>query len=253
MPKRGIPIAFVALLAFGGAVHGQSGLGERLSLDRLGDIQTGIYTISTGTTFTLDHDADKYLMRFVNEPEVYVLYVDHASLGGRVLKYDSGATALAVSGWGAVTIYTDAQPGGLPADRSGASTPPSLAPVSLSDMQKAAADEATHLVYTRGLRILFNADWTALAGDAVLRALTFDAMQNAARGIDRFTANPAARAAVAAKMDMVQMVSGGRPTIALHGRTLLVTFTPSRGFVGRASSHGIARALGQLFSIPTEG
>jgi hypothetical protein len=253
MPKRGILFALIALLAFGGAVQGQEGLGERMSVDRIGDIQPGTYTTSTGMTFTLDRYSEKYLLRFGGEPEIYVLYVDHASLGGRVLKYDSGSTALAVSGWGAVTIYTDAQPGGLPADRSGPSSAPQPAVLSVADVQKAAADESAHLAYSRGLHIAFNADWGALSGDAMLRTLTFDAMQNAARGIDRFTANAQARAAVATRMASVQMVSGGRPTIALRGKTLLVTFTPSSGFTGRASSHGIARALGQMFSIPTPG
>ena len=46
---------------------------------------------------------------------------------------------------------------------------------------------------------------------------------------------------------------GKAPTIALHGKTLIVTFVPSHGFAGRASSHGIARALGQLFSLPGAG
>ena len=78
-------------------------------------------------------------------------------------------------------------------------------------------------------------------------------MQNTARGIDRFAASAAARAMLAARMNVVQMVAGGRPTIALRGRTLLVTFAPTRGFAGRASSHGIARALGQTFAMPTAG
>jgi hypothetical protein len=51
----------------------------------------------------------------------------------------------------------------------------------------------------------------------------------------------------------VHLATGGRPTIALVGRTLMVTFVPSKGYAGRASSHGIARALGTLFAIPTAG
>src|ERR1700712_1518727 len=115
MPRRGILFAFVAMLACAGAVQAQDGM--RLSIDRLGDIRTGAYSISNGAVFTLDHYTDKYLMRFVGEPEIYVLYADSSSMGGRILKFDSGGTALQVSGWGALTIYTDAQPSGLPAER----------------------------------------------------------------------------------------------------------------------------------------
>jgi len=253
MPRRGILFAALAMLAMAGAVRGQSGLDDRMSIDRLGDIQPGTFTASNGATFTLTQDAAKYLLHFSGDPEVFVLYVDHASLGGRVLKYDSGETALAVSGWGAVTIYTDAQPGGLPAERTGGGAAPSLLVLSLADMQKAAADETAHLAYARGLHIAFVADWDALAGDTTLRMLTFDAMQNAARGLDRFAANAAARAVIAARMDTVHMVIGGRPTLTLHGRTLLVNFAPLHGYEGRASSHAIARALGEMFSIPIAG
>lgn len=251
MPRSGIVIAFVAMLACIGAAWAQDGV--RLSIDRLGDIQTGIYAVSNGATFSLDRYDDKYLMRYADEPEIYVLYVDHGSLGGRVLKYDSGGTAMQISGWGAVTIYTDAQPTGLPAERTRDSAPPALLKISLAEMQAAAGNEGEHLAYARALHVAFDADWGALGADAPLRALAFDAMQNAARGIDRFTSNAAARAALAAKMDSVYLTTGGRPTIALHGKTLMVTFVPSHGFAGRASSHGIARALGQLFSLPTAG
>ena len=115
-PRRGILFAFIAALACAGAVQAQNG-DVRLSIDRLGDVQTGAYAASTGAVFTISRYDDKYLMRFAGEPEIYVLYPDHASLGGRVLKFDSGGTAIQVSGWGAVTIYTDAQPAGQHPDQ----------------------------------------------------------------------------------------------------------------------------------------
>src|ERR1700709_65066 len=133
-PRRGILFAFIALLAFAGAGQAQNG-DVRLSIDRLGDVQTGAYAASNGAIFTLNHYDDKYLMRVAGEPEIYVLYPDHASLGGRVLKFDSGGTAIQVSGWGAVTIYTHAQPAGLPAEHTGDSATPAPAQVSLAQMQ----------------------------------------------------------------------------------------------------------------------
>ncbi len=55
-------------------------------------------------------------------------------------------------------------------------------------MQRAADDESEHVSYVRRVKLAFSADWPALASDVMLRALAFDAMQNAARGIDRFAA-----------------------------------------------------------------
>src|SRR3569833_3912307 len=256
MPMSGIAfILAVALLgASAAAVHGQESLGARMMMDRIGDIQTGAFSAGDNNIrFALTRYAEKYLLRVDGDPEIYVLYADSGSLGGRTLKFDSGGTAIAISGWGGMTIYTDAQPGGLPPDHTGDATFPALATEPLTAVQEAARDEGAHLAYVRGLRIRFDADWPALAADAALRAITFDALQNAARGIERFAANARGRAAVAAKMDCVQMTTGGRPTIALHGKTLVVTYVPGRGFAGRASSHGIARALGQLLSVPTPG
>jgi len=255
MPRSGFAAILAAMLLVAGlgTVRGQESLGARMMMDRVGDIQTGAYSGGDTVHFALTRYADNYLLQFDGDPEVYVLYAGPGSLGGRTLKFDSGGTAIAISGWGGMTIYTDAQPGGLPTDRTGDAERPALPTVTLAAVQEAARDEGEHLAYTRGIHLNFLADWTALAADAALRAITFDALQNAARGIERFAANARGRAALAAKMDAVQMEQGGRPTIALRGKTLVVTFVPGRGFAGRASSHGIARALGQMLSIPTQG
>jgi len=255
MPKSGIAFILAALFLSAAVVAGraQESLGARMMMDRVGDIQTGAYSGGDTVRFALTRYAEKYLLRLDGDPEIYVLYAGPGSLGGRTLKFDSGGTAIAISGWGGMTIYTDAQPGGLPTDRTGEAVLPALPAVPLAAVQEAARDESNHIAYVRGIKLSFVADWQMLAADAALRALTFDALQNAARGIERFTFNAKARAALGAKMDTVQMAAGGRPTIALHGKTLVVTFVPGSGFAGRASSHGIARALGQLLSIPTPG
>jgi hypothetical protein len=248
MPKR-FGIALAALLALAGGAAAQNPLSEKLSEQRIGDIEPGTYSAGEDIHFAIDPYGDKYLLRFAGDTEIFVLYTDHASLGARELKYDSGETALMVSGFGSVTLYTDSNPSGLPAQRDGDSFPPTITAISLPDMQEAAQDEAEHLAYVRRINLAFDADWGSLAGDPNLRALAFDAMQNAARGLERFAAWPNGRSALNEKVATVKLVQSGKPTIALNGKTLAVTFTPSRGYAGRASSRAIARALGKLFSI----
>lgn len=243
--------AFTAFMICASTTWAQDELGARMSKERIGDVRPGTYSAGDQLKFTLNHYLDRYLLRFLGDSEIYVLNVDHGSLGGRVLKYDSGATALQVSGWSAITLYTDTQPSGVPADRTGDATLPSVAPISLADMQRAAADEADHLAYAHGVHLSFIAEWPALAGNAAMRAFAFDAMQNAARGIDRFARSSAARAALAAKVGSVQLVAGGRPLVTLRGKILDVTFNPSQGFSGRASSRAIATALGEILAVPT--
>jgi hypothetical protein len=180
---------------------------------------------------------------------VYVLHADRASFGGRVLKYDSGATALQVSGWGALTLYTDDQPAGLPTAREGDSTPPALQQISLADVQAAAQDDAQHLAYSHRLHVSFSADWNLLANDANARALVFDAMQNTTRGIDRFATRDDGKNAVTQKISAVKLVLGKANAIQLWGRTLGVAVDPGRGYAGRASSRAVAQSLGRLLSV----
>ncbi len=242
-------IAIVAL-AFVSAVtpsRAQEPFGGRLSLDRLGEVQAGSYLAGDSVKFTLAPDNGNFLLRFDGNPEVFVLYTNRASLGGRVLKYDSGETALQVAGWGGMTLYTDAQPGGLPAVRTGDSLAPSPPNVSLGDMQNAAGDEAEHLAYMRGLRLNFSADWGALSANAAMRAFAFDTLENTVRGFERFTVTAPGREALSHRVDTVMIATGSKPTIMLNAKTLIVTFNPGGGYEGRASSRAIARALNMVF------
>jgi len=254
MPRSGFAILCLIFLVGAGAVA-RAQMNDRLQSEHYGSIPIGEYQAGDNLHFSLVRDenatySNVYLLHIAGQPEVYVLYADFGTLGGQVLKYDSGAIAIQITGWGGMTIYTDDQPQGIAASRSGEATAPSPAPVSLSQMQSAAEDESSHLAYSRGLHLSFAADWNVLASDAPQRALAFDAMENAARGIDRFSANPAARNVFLQRVSAVHMTASDKPVIRLDGHTLIVTFNPRQGYQGRASSRAISFALGKLFSVP---
>jgi len=241
-------IAILTLLLSSALVpaRAQDLFGGKLSLERLGQIKPGSYLAGDSLRFTLVKDNDNYLLRFDSSPEVFVLYAGHASLGGRVLKYDSGETVLQVAGWGGMTLYTDSAPTGLPTVRTGEAGMPASQAVSLSDMQSAAQDESQHLAYMRGLRLNVTADWQALANSADARSVAFDTLENAVRGIDRFSYSAGGREALSRRVDTLMIQPSDKPKLALDARTLTVTFNPARGFEGRASSRAIARALGKI-------
>ncbi len=243
-------LAFAAGLMLIGAPAIAQDTAGGLTLDRLADIESGTYIAGDQVKFTLVAHNNDFLLRFDNDPEVFVLYPVRASFGGRVLKYDSGATAMQVSGWGGITLYTDAAPNGLPAVRNGDAPPIAPQQVSLHLMQSAASDEADGLAYTRQISINFAADWNALAADANARAWAFDAMENTVRGLARLAAAKAARQAIASHVATVEIAQGSHPTLSLNGRRLIVTFSPSSGYEGRASSRAISRALAKLLKVP---
>ena len=247
--RRLLWLPFLFAAAFQPPALAQDSLEQRLNSDRVGYIEPGTYLAGDRVAFNIDAAGQNFYLRLEGSPEVFVLYQDRVAMGGRILKYDSGETALSVSGWGGVTLYVSAAPGGLPAERTGDSSQPSPMPVSIQDIQSAAADEAQHLSYTRRLNLRFTANWNMLSGDSPARSLALDTMENTARGIDRFATSPAGHDAFAHRVETVAFEESARPTITLNGRTLGVTFNPGRGYIGRASSRAIDRALGKILSV----
>ena len=244
---RAFALLLGAFLVCASATQARAGVFD--SATRFSDIDPGTYQAGD-YHFTLDRYQNAFLMRFAGQPEIFVLYTGYGSMGARVLQFDSGASAIQVMGWGGMTVYTDDHPEGLPTSRVGGSTTPVLPAISLQQIQNAAEEDASHLSSQRGLKLTFQADASAVAENAV-RALAFDTMENAARGIDRFTANPAARNAFGQRIGAVHIAIADKPYIKIADRTLIVTFNPRTGYFGRASSKAISFALGKVFTIPS--
>jgi hypothetical protein len=228
-------------------------MAARLSAERVGGVAAGDYSAANDVNFTILPYGDKYLLRFDDSPENFVLYGDRVALGGRELKYDTGALALKVSVWGGVTLYTQQAPGGIPATRNGDPTIPTRVTVTAASLAAALTDEGSHIAYVQQLKLRFSADDSILKNNEDARANAFDALVNSAIGIERVVATPTGRSAFTRRFDTVRIVEGDKPTIAISGRTLLVSFVPSAGAAGRASSRAISLALGKMLSLPDAG
>ena len=226
-------------------------MSARLSAEKVGDVETGSFSAGENLNFSLQPYGDKYLLRFADSPESYVLSVERIFLGGRILRYDTGVTALRVSVWGSMTLYTAGAPNGLPATKTGDDIAPSRPAVSRDDLTAALSDEESHLAYTLGLKLKFSADPAVLDGKDA--GLAFDALVSAAAGIERLIATPGGRQALTRKFDSVRLVESGRPSVAISGKMLVVGFVPSAGEAGRASSREVAVQLGKMLHIAEAG
>lgn len=223
----------------------------RLSAEKAGVLEPGLYSAGEGREFSLTPYRGKYLLRFAGSDENFVLTADSASLGSKLLKYDTGAAALSVSVWGGVTLYAADAPGGLPATHQGDATAPSPVALSADELKGALRDEASHFSYADSLGLRFSIDAASLA-DPDSRAMAFDALANTQAGIERLlAAAPAARQAVARRVTLVKLEKSKTPGISLRGRTLAVRFVPADGYLGRDSSHAIAHQLGKLLAVNT--
>jgi hypothetical protein len=226
-------------------------MSARLSAEKVGDVETGSYSAGDSLDFTLDSYGGKYLLRFADAPESYVLSVERVMLGGRILRYDTGVEALRVSVWGGMTLYTAGAPGGLPATRIGDDVATPRPPVRRENLVAALSDEESHLAYTQGLHLRFSADPAVLsAKDA---GLGFDALVSTAAGIERLLASPGGRQALMRKFDMVRIAEAGKPGVRLAGKTLVVSFAPDAGAAGRPSSREVALELGKMLQIAEAG
>jgi Domain of unknown function (DUF4908) len=227
------------------------GMASRLAAERVGAIQPGLYNAGDSGTFTLEpYGTGRYLLRFSGRAENFVLTMERGSLGAKLLKYDTGTTALRVSVWGGLTLYTQDAPQGLPATYQGSPPPPSTLAISAGELQTAINDEASHLSYVLNIALKFSADPAVLAADAETRGRAFDALINAAVGIERFlAAAPPARQILVKRINSVKVAEGGKPTVTIVGQTLLISFVPGEGHEGHASSLAIQQELSKLLAV----
>ncbi len=226
-------------------------MASRLAADRLSAVQPGVYSSGEKDSFILHrYPGGKFLLRFSGTSESFVLTMDRGSLGTKLLKYDTGATALRVSVWGGLTLYTLASPGGVPATRQSEAPPLPVLAVSLAELRAALSDEAAHLAYTQKVTLKFSADPSVLESNPETRGRAFDALVNAGLGIERFLASaPPSRQALIKRINSVKLAEGGKPTVSIVGQTLLVSFVPGEGHHGHASSLAIQQELGRLMAI----
>ena len=202
----------------------------------------GFYYANDDFKFTIAHKYGVTLMRFAGDDEVFVLSVERAPVGGRILKYDTGDIALQVTGYGAVTLYTSTAPGGLPVDRTGDGQPITFAVPTMSGL-RAQATRFTHLLeQVTNVTATFDADWSRI-DDEGARYLTLDAMRITLRALRGLCANRVNEAQLSAKVHGIRILRGDRPAITLRGGMLMVTIAPVLGLRGRLSSLATARAI----------
>jgi hypothetical protein len=226
------------------------GMASRLASERVGPVQSGVYNAGESGSFAIQsYGANRYLLRFTGHSENFVLTVERASLGAKVLKYDTGTTALRVSVWGGITLYTQASPQGVPATLLGPTQSLDEPEITAGELQTAINDESSHIGYVQNIVLKFSADPAVLSSDPETRGRAFDALTNAAVGIERYlAATPLGRQLLTKRVNSVKVAEGGKPTVTLAGQTLLVSFVPGEGHEGHASSLAIQQELSKLLA-----
>ena len=202
----------------------------------------GTYMAGDTLSFVIDHRNGRVRIRFGDSDEVFYLSSEAAPLGGRILKYDTGTTALQVTGWGGVTLYTAEAQSGLPAEYADVVQNVDPTPVEGKDVKIFASHLAQELSFREDFAIGFAADWGDLAQTETARVLGCDAMRNATYALQR-VAKTDKRAAVADKVHIVRVMQGDRPGAGYKKGVLTVTYASKAGLAGRPSSLAITKVL----------
>jgi hypothetical protein len=255
-------LVFVLLLLFAAALPAVArqdggpgtppGMASQFATQRMSAIRPGLYTAGDHNRFTLEpYGVNKFLLRFSDNPETFVLTMERGSLGTKTLKYDTGATVLRVSVWGGITLYTADAPQGLPTDfQSDAPQPQPLA-ISSSELTTAFGDESSHMSYVWNLALKFSSDPFVVASDPETRGCVFETMITTATGIERYlAAQPLAHQILGKRIDSVKVVEGGKPTVTISGQTLMVSFVPGESYEGHESSLVVEQDLATLLTTP---
>jgi hypothetical protein len=207
----------------------------------------GRYLADDQLRFMIDVQNDQIRLRFLDSDEVFYLTSEPAPVGGRVLKYDTGEVALQVAQWGGLTLYTEDERGGVPAEHADDEIdnfqPPAVA---AKDVRAFALRLAQGLEQTHDFGVGFAADWDELAQGEGTRGLAVDAMRNAAYALDRLAETPE-RKAIAERFHLVRVTAAAEPGVRMQDGVLVISYTPEGGPSARPSSRAITRVLAEAF------
>jgi hypothetical protein len=199
-------------------------------------------------SFVLDRvaAAPEALLRFDDEPEVWVLEPSPAPGGGKTYRNDAGDQILKESSLGGLTLFTTREPDGLAVSILGEADelpPPPEVPtdaMGLRAIQAALraerAIQATVGVTRASQHLHFNTSLVPSRWNANFA----ESFNIAADAIVKLSHEKKAKAFLA-KLDTVQFTAGARPDVSISGAVMTITLVPSKGFAGRPSSNRIMK------------
>jgi hypothetical protein len=178
------------------------------------------------------------LLKFDDDPEVWVLEPSPAPRGDIIYKNDAGEAVLRITRLGGLTLFTAQEPEGMPVSMLGDADeiapipfmPPNALLQRLVQASARSSRAAQHLITFDAPNVTPQS--SALFADAFIVAA--DAIMRLGRRAD---ARP-----FLTRLDKVSFVMGPKPDVSVNGPLLTITVTPGKGFAGRPSSDRVVKA-----------
>jgi hypothetical protein len=200
----------------------------------------------SGIGFVLDLSSELPKVRFDHADEILVLRWQPAAGGDRILLRDDGEIVLRLSGLGGVTLFTPENRRGIPMAPNGPAQPLMCQSPPIGTVRDIAGRIMMQLRAEIGREVLFEANWNAVAGNAIARCVLFDAIRNAGTALFAVVRTGPGRAGVSNYLRRARFAPG-YPGISMQGDMLIVSFSVEQGMAGRPSSFAIRKQLSQIF------
>jgi hypothetical protein len=200
----------------------------------------GRYETDEGGVFVLDRSAQRPLLKFEDDPEIWVLQPAPGPRGDVIYRNDLGEEMLRATSLGGMTVFTEKRPGGSAAALDGASAPLRVASLSPAGLFTRFYQASVRVSRAAQHQIAFETRQDAEAASAAYLA---DAAVVASEALVDMASRPQDKAMLAHVVDVV-IAQGGKPNAAMQHGVLTITIVPSQGVFGRPSSRKIERAAG---------
>jgi hypothetical protein len=237
----GLSAAVMAVAAVAGpmSLHEAFMSGGRLAEKPSGP-PTARYQTDEGGVFILDRSAPKPLLKFSDDPEIWVLQPSQGPYNDVIYRNDLGEEMLRATSLGGLTVFTPRRPGGSAAAYDGATSPLHLGPISPVQLSNEFYQASTRATRYARHDVAFETGKDAEPGTSAAYA---DAAQVTSEAIVDIAALPNGRLLLT-KFNDVVITQGAHPNAVLQNHKLTVTIVAKEGFQGRPSSRRIARAVG---------
>jgi hypothetical protein len=200
----------------------------------------GRYETDEGGVFILDRSTPRPLLKFEDDPEIWVLQPAKGPRGDVIYRNDLGEEMLRFTSLGGMTVFTEKRPAGSAAAFDGASSPLRIQPLS-----PAALFTRFYQASVRASRAAQHQVGFETREDAEPKTAAF--LADAAVVASEALVDMATRAngkALLSRIGDVVIAQGPKPAVSLLRGVLTITIDPAQGVFGRPSSRRIEWAAG---------
>jgi hypothetical protein len=197
--------------------------------------------------FVLDQTGVTPRVRFDGETEILAAWWQPAAGGDRILVRDDGVLILRQNVAGGKTLFSPRFPMGVPVGYDRPAMPLEGPPPPIETLRDTAREAAAQATEQFGATIRYEGDWELAAEDAGMRAVLFDAVQNAQLAMRMLALDARARNGVARSLRVVRFSRGPRPGVLRQRNSAIIVHGLEFGVAARPSSHRIAREIKAQF------